>query len=234
MNKLLLLLATLLIGFTSVSQEPDPELYQTWYLYSYEYDLGDYILVSEIDPAISPNLIIEESLDFFGNGACNGYNGNFIYDATAETLTPENFVQSLLNCDYQSHTEFERDYFGYFIPDESFEYSISTNPNNPNEQELILSLAPGFDLTYRNIELSISENKAVAFKIYPNPVSETLFITSENNTIEKLNVYSINGKLILSEKEDTNQLDVSALSKGLYFVEITSENGVAVQKFVKQ
>ncbi|WP_339700740.1 T9SS type A sorting domain-containing protein [uncultured Marixanthomonas sp.] len=232
--KTLLLLATFLMGFTSISQEPDPDLYQTWFLYSYEYDLGDYILVSEIDPAISPNLIIEESLDFFGNGACNGYNGNFIYDATAETLTPENFVQSLLNCDYQSHTDFEQGYFGFFSPNGGFEYTISTVPNSPDEQELILSFAPGFDLTYRNIELSISENEAVTFKTYPNPVSETLFITSEKNTIEKLNVYSINGQLILSEKENTSQLDISALSNGLYFVEITSENGTSVERFVKK
>ncbi|HBY66315.1 MAG TPA: hypothetical protein DEG69_00210, partial [Flavobacteriaceae bacterium] len=69
---------------------------------------------------------------------------------------------------------------------------------------------------------------------YPNPVSETLFISSENNNIEKLNVYSTNGKLILSEIENTKQLDVSTLSNGLYFVEVTSENGTTVQKFVKQ
>lgn len=99
---------------------------------------------------------------------------------------------------------------------------------------MILSFAPGFDLTYRNIELSVSENEAVSFKTYPNPVSETLFITSENNLIEKISIYSINGKLVLSEKENVNQLDISALSNGLYFVKITSENGTSVERFVKK
>ncbi|RFN58924.1 T9SS type A sorting domain-containing protein [Marixanthomonas ophiurae] len=232
--KTLLLFIALLIGFTSISQEPDPDLYQTWYLYSYEYDLGDYILVTEIEPAISPNLIIEENLDFFGNGACNAYNGNFIYDATAETLTPENFVQSLLNCDYQSHTDFELDYFGFFSPDVPFEYTIDTNPNNPNNQTLILSPAPGFFLIYSNTQLSVSENEITSFKIYPNPVSETLFISSENNTIENISVFSINGQVVLSEKSNTNQLDVSTLSNGLYFVEIASGNGTSIQKFIKK
>lgn len=112
-----------------------------------------------------------------------------------------------------------------------FWYQISSN-----DQGLTLSLNnPIFGFAnFQDYPLSISESNLVRFKISPNPVSDILYITSENNSIDKISVYSINGQLILSEKENTHQLDVSALSKGLHFVEVTSENGVAVQKFVKQ
>ena len=232
--KKLLLLTVLSISLASFSQEPNPDLYQTWYLLSYEYDLGDYFSINNINPPISPSITIEENLDFYGNAACNGYNGTFEYNQSTEKLILEDFLPSLLDCDYQSHTDFERDYFGFFSTDVQFEYIIDTDSNNPNNQSLILSPAPGFFLFYSNTQLSILENKIADYKIYPNPVSETLFITSENNSIDKISVYSINGQLVLSEKGNVSQIDISAFSDGLYFMEIASENGTSVQKFIKQ
>ena len=55
--KKLLLLATLLIGFTSVSQEPDPDLIKTWYLHSITINDVDY---SPSDYGFYPDIIFEE------------------------------------------------------------------------------------------------------------------------------------------------------------------------------
>jgi len=70
--------------------------------------------------------------------------------------------------------------------------------------------------------------------VYPNPVSDVLFISSEKITIEYLSVFSISGKLVLEQRNIDNSIDVSALPPGMYFLEVTSENDKAVQKFIKE
>ena len=115
----------------------------------------------------------------------------------------------------------------------TFDYELGTDENdNPT---LVVTDENGNQAIYgtESVLSSIDFDKS-SFNIFPNPVSETLFITSEKNTIEKLNVYSINGQLVLSEIGNVSQVDVSLLSNGLYFVEITSKNGKAVQKFIKK
>lgn len=115
----------------------------------------------------------------------------------------------------------------------TFDYELGTDENdNPT---LVITDANGDQAIYGTESvLNITNFSENSFKLYPNPVSETLFISSEKNSITKTSVYSINGKLIFSEKESTNQVDVSSLSYGLYFIEVTSENGTAVQQFIKQ
>ena len=115
----------------------------------------------------------------------------------------------------------------------TFDYELGIDENdNPT---LVITDANGDQAIYGTESvLNITNFSENSFKLYPNPATETLFITSKNNLIEKIAVYSIKGQLALSEKENVNQLNVSSLSNGLYFVEITSENGTAIQKFVKQ
>jgi len=115
----------------------------------------------------------------------------------------------------------------------TFDYELGTDEND--SPTLVVTDENGDQAIYGTESvLNITDFSENSFNVYPNPVSETLFISSENNTVEKLNVYSINGQLILSVKSNTTQLNVSALSNGLYFVEGISENGVAIQKFIKR
>ena len=229
MKKLQLFLTVLLISFTSAAQGSDPQLFRTWYLINVAESDDDVIReVAEIEPPITPNITISENLEIYGNGACNTFNGT--YELLGDnSLNPLSFDHTTETCNFQSHNFFESSFFGFMSGE--FWYHISSN-----DQGLTLSLNnPIFGFAnFQDYPLSISESNLVRFKISPNPVSEILYITSENNSIDKISVYSINGQLILSENENTHQLDVSALSKGLYFVEVTSENGVAIQKFIKQ
>jgi len=66
---------------------------------------------------------------------------------------------------------------------------------------------------------SIDENQLVLSgnRIYPNPVSSTLHFTSTANFVT---VFDINGRLILSEKNNINAIDVSQLKKGIYFIDM--------------
>jgi photosystem II stability/assembly factor-like uncharacterized protein len=77
-----------------------------------------------------------------------------------------------------------------------------------------------------------------SLKIYPDPSSTTITIemptTPIKNTI--LTIYNINGQQ-LTERQITEQqtvVDVSGLSKGIYFVRVRDDRTVMVGNFVKQ
>jgi len=71
-------------------------------------------------------------------------------------------------------------------------------------------------------------------KIYPNPSNETVIIEApQQSTIE---ITNIQGRLIetLATTGNKTTIDVSALARGMYFVKIKTERGVAVKKFIKE
>ncbi len=78
--------------------------------------------------------------------------------------------------------------------------------------------------------LSIEENTANLFIIYPNPTNGLLTINS-TSTISEITVYNNLGQLLFAS-EEKNKVDISSLSQGIYFVKIKDENGLSETKKV--
>lgn len=93
------------------------------------------------------------------------------------------------------------------------------------------SIAEKLTLSNNTPELS----KTVStLSVYPNPSNEYVNIQLNNASNLLINIYSLEGKLVLSEDYDTARaLNVAALSKGLYFISTVSEGINYVTKFVK-
>lgn len=92
----------------------------------------------------------------------------------------------------------------------------------------VLLLEAIFDET-----IGLDDNYAAQIKTYPNPVKDVLNVSG----IEKLSeiaIYNIQGQLVLQTKENTNTIDVSSLSKGIYFVQINVEGMLINRKIVKE
>lgn len=67
-----------------------------------------------------------------------------------------------------------------------------------------------------------------SFSVYPNPTSEIINISLQNNLIlEKVNIYNVLGQLIKTEKQ--SKISVKSLSKGSYFVEVITSQGKATK-----
>ena len=92
--------------------------------------------------------------------------------------------------------------------------------------------------TFKSYPLSISELKKNEFKLYPNPVTDKLFLNA-TNTAANLNIqiFNIEGKLLSIQDvalQDQKAIDVSQLKSGIYFLNIEDQNGnTAVKKFIK-
>ncbi|MFK5982201.1 MAG: T9SS type A sorting domain-containing protein [Flavobacteriaceae bacterium] len=227
MKKVVIGLITILFSYINYGQ--DGALYQNWYLSSYEI-AGESTSVSTISPSISPTLFLDQDLGYIGYAACNNYNGNFSYDNVNDLLILDNFDATLSLCDYISHDNFETGYFSLFVINQPYSYTIVYDDNY---EYLELELSPDTILHYRNSPLfSINNFSTEAFSIYPNPVSEQLFVFSENKQIEQIIIYSLLGNIIIEQKNESI-INVSSFPSGVYFIEIYSSEGKTVKKFIK-
>ena len=78
------------------------------------------------------------------------------------------------------------------------------------------------------------EENVMIFAIYPNPVENNLTIDTDE-VITEINIYSITGVLVYSETSvSDNVINVSDLNNGIYFINIKTENGDVVKRFIKK
>jgi uncharacterized repeat protein (TIGR01451 family) len=84
--------------------------------------------------------------------------------------------------------------------------------------------------------LAVNEFENNDFIFSPNPVNDILNVMSKNsaNTIGEINVYDVLGKTMLHKKStssvQTESVDFSQLTNGIYFVEVTTANQLKVIK----
>jgi Secretion system C-terminal sorting domain len=92
---------------------------------------------------------------------------------------------------------------------------------NPTLQVVVVGIDP----------LNINENNPDNnFKIYPNPASDYFTIEMENE-LKSVEIYSIHGQKVLTS--NSKSINVSDLSKGIYFVRIEDQNSaVSTQKLI--
>lgn len=72
--------------------------------------------------------------------------------------------------------------------------------------------------------------------IYPNPSSDNVFISIENETIEMVQLYDISGKLVkeMLQPKQVQVINVNELSPNIYILRIQSESGVKTSKIIVQ
>lgn len=88
----------------------------------------------------------------------------------------------------------------------------------------------GFFLRTSSSVLSTNDLASAQIMVYPNPVKENLTIdlNSQNGNV---NIFDISGKLVQSATiKKAGTLNMSALAKGVYVVEITAENNTKITK----
>lgn len=73
-----------------------------------------------------------------------------------------------------------------------------------------------------------------SFSIFPNIVNGMLKIESGNLKINQIEIVDLSGKTIYNLNNSGNQVNVSALPNGNYFVKAKTNKGVVTSKFVKR
>lgn len=78
---------------------------------------------------------------------------------------------------------------------------------------------------------SIKENAFIELSVFPNPASDVITVTSDAQ-IEEISVFDTYGNLV--NTFSSSSFSVSHLSSGIYFLNITTANGIAQGKFIKE
>lgn len=131
----------------------------------------------------------------------------------------------------------------------SFDFtSITSANNNANFKVRIrftgtnMTADTGARITFNNIAvygtsitLSIEENEAFKFSVFPNPFSDIVTIEGANETQKvSYTLFSMDGKLIHSGIIVNNQINFNDLSKGIYMLQLSSDDKIETKKIVKR
>ncbi len=236
---------TILIFFLFVSIKgftQNPDLFRTWQLTKVTIDNVNYL---PEDYGYFPTLdLIDDTNEYFIGFAtpwsilCSsnifGFQSNpngFLIDQNnlvclAEVLCQEDPLNSPCGIIYGRHSEM------YLEITSLLTYAITQNADDTFSLEI--NNTEGNSAFYSSELLSNQDLKFSEITLSPNPTSNLLFIASENLEITSLSIFNLSGQKVMEIKEATSEIDVSTLQSGIYFLEITSEKGTVIKKFVKK
>jgi len=90
-----------------------------------------------------------------------------------------------------------------------------------------------FDGAFSYSDIVEVDYASTDISIYPNPVKNTLHIADLNdNTIQNITIFDQMGRQILLQNTSVNTLDVSALSSGVYIIQVVLDSGVFSDRFI--
>ena len=93
-----------------------------------------------------------------------------------------------------------------------------------------LKIGETFDSTTLSDRLEESSSN---FRLYPNPVSGNVVnIISNNIDVFEVDVFSLSGKLIISNISNDGQINISNLKSGVYLINIESSYGNTTKKLI--
>src|SRR6185295_17898951 len=120
------------------------------------------------------------------------------------------------------------DYF--YVATQSGDYNVVATDANGCEVEAVIN-----DVV-ASIQAVVSSS--MQLELFPNPVEEKLEVRNWELEAAAINIYNALGVLVLdfptSNIQHPTSIDVSALSSGIYWLEITSAEKTFRAKFVKQ
>jgi PKD repeat protein len=87
-----------------------------------------------------------------------------------------------------------------------------------------------------NATLNTKTVNTLQLKLYPNPVQDELTLALQNNApLSAYEIYDINGKKVMtSTLNPSNRIQVSGLSKGLYFIKVKAAKSELISRFMKK
>ena len=233
-------LLTLMIGLGLWNaQAQDPILFEyDWMLVSVRVD-G----VNGVIPSNSEVNLVELSLGELAaphdmlTSVCNVLIAdNVQYPDIGEIVFSE-MAQTLIECTIPSNDVFEGLYFSFFFnhADEVLNYGIGIidAPEDGDVFDLKITSTSGDILTFLSKPLSLEEFQLNQLVIYPVPAADFLNILNPKGLALQAQIYSMDGRLISAGELTNDRLDISGLVSGVYFLELSSEEGQIVKRFVK-
>ena len=117
-----------------------------------------------------------------------------------------------------------------------YELQVQANCGNGN----VSGWSPLFTVQTTNV--GVEDRLAAHVSLYPNPAKEVVNVQCTMNNVQCLGVevFDVYGKIVRTDVGANNdsplqtRINVAGLAEGVYFVRVTTENGVVTKSFVKR
>ena len=193
------------------------------YIDVFTYD-GNYISTVTSSEYDGTQWVDDGTITYMVDGSGNRTSETETYSGNSETINYAYDMTALMS----NFTNPFVDYTGFNYLSEDYPYV---------NKILSFSNSDGFSRStydYNNV-LSVNDvvsKRVIQLDVYPNPAIDIVTIKS-SETIKHINVFNTLGSKVISTQN--NELNVSHLSKGLYFINISLENGsIMVKKLIKK
>ncbi len=84
-----------------------------------------------------------------------------------------------------------------------------------------------------SFETSIKESYLQQVGVYPNPFTKDIFIDSPRS-LDQINVFNAQGKLVISQEQPDNAINLEFLDPGIYLIELQENEENAFKRIIKQ
>jgi hypothetical protein len=175
---------------------------------------------------------------------------DYVYDANGNDIS-ESYQETYNGTLYKYKTDYTYDTsklmssyanpFGYYslfgispyvnkvLGETEYDYDTATNSYKLNNRTTY-NYTSSITLGTEKLEMS-----NVIITVFPNPTKDFLYIQDTyNNAFDKIIVTDMSGKIILQQNQNTTQVDVQNLAKGMYLLQVSSGNKKWQNKFLKQ
>ncbi|NQX98180.1 MAG: T9SS type A sorting domain-containing protein [Flavobacteriales bacterium] len=82
--------------------------------------------------------------------------------------------------------------------------------------------------------VGINELSNESLSVYPNPAKNQLTITNNQSQILNISIIDITGKTVKTIIGNVSTVNVSGLTKGIYFLQVQTEKGLLNSKFIRE
>ena len=111
------------------------------------------------------------------------------------------------------------------------------NGSNTIAVEMHQSSPTSSDLSF---DMEILANSAIVglteissgFSIYPNPAKDILYIQNNGISIQQIGITNAMGQVVIQNKDFNNSISTSTLAAGVYYLQITTTQGVFYEQFI--
>jgi len=80
----------------------------------------------------------------------------------------------------------------------------------------------------------INDEKSIEMKIYPNPVSDKLYLFENNMDISYIQIYDLSGNVISQYGSVSREIDFTGFKSGIYILRIIHDNKIEAIKIIKR
>ncbi len=117
---------------------------------------------------------------------------------------------------------------------QSYSYEDNLGSNRPKKIYYRLKMVDkNYNTTYAKVIEINAKWRSADFRIFPNPANTELTIFLSSSDKAEIEISNAMGKLIMKNGNKT-KIDISTLSKGLYFINVKQGETRGTQKFIKE